>query len=674
MIYSKIERAEIISWLREVLCIQPANGDAYNTSIDDLNLSVRASNILTNAGIQTISDFMLFNHDKLFRMKNVGEKTIYEIGNVIREVLTTPRGEDNEETSINRQNGECDSSIDYYLTFEEEAQNNFDEKLLNTPIEELNLSVRAFNGLKDAGLKTIKDVVDFGFNVLRGKKNIGEKTITDIKNAILEVKKTKSDKISEISFVDAINSIISSVIPKYLPIIEARFGYNWKCMTLEEIGSNIGITRERVRQIIVKENRRIKHPKRKKSLQAIIENIERLLFKYKGILSINDIAKDSYFIGGTYKHIGFLTNLIIELYENRYRIIDKYFLTSLTDNEIKALRSKIRDAALESKFPIDAKLFIKNTMSSVGLLSTDYLFHHLLYRERIKISDGKVLSLGRFSIPKRIRLIMKDINKPLHFSEIAEFYRKHFNGKNIKTSGIERTIHTRIGDSKDFVIVGPGTFLLRSKFELPVNIDTIVKESREILRGLSNISDTKFLVKELKQRGVDIGALNAYSLKPVLLEHAGFVAYRKFEIGLEEYIDKYERKSLNDMLFELLLSVRKPLHIKTIWKEISKQRGFPKYAVDQKLADDPRFIRVAPATYALAKNIPQYEEKKRHIIDFAKKWINFKKNPISVFFISEVLKETEEIKDLPLGLVEHVLATCPDFIRLSNGFYDLVEK
>ena len=113
------------------------------------------------------------------------------------------------------------------------------------------------------------------------------------------------------------------------------------------------------------------------------------------------------------------------------------------------------------------------------------------------------------------------------------------------------------------------------------------------------------------------------------------------------------------------------MHGKTIWKEISKQRGFPEYAISQQLADDPRFIRVAVATYTVANNISQYSEKCRIIIEFAKEWINLKQNPVSAFLVNEVLKETEKIRDLSLGLVEHVLSTSPEFVKLPNGFYDL---
>lgn len=119
---------------------------------------------------------------------------------------------------------------------------------------------------------------------------------------------------------------------------------------------------------------------------------------------------------------------------------------------------------------------------------------------------------------------------------------------------------------------------------------------------------------------------------------------------------------------------KEPMHVKAIWKEISKQRGFPEYAIVQRLDDDPRFIRIAPATYTVFNNIFQYDEKRKIIISFAKEWIQLKKSAISAFFVNEVLQKTEEIRELSLGLVKHVLATSPEFIKLPNDFYDLANK
>lgn len=398
------------------------------------------------------------------------------------------------------------------------------DEFLNLPIENLNLPTRAYNGLVIEGLKTVSDILNYGLQELQKKRNMGTKSIDIIKNAIMEIQRSRINATSEISFVDAMNSLFSSVTPKYLHILESRFGYGGKCKTLEAIGSEIGITRERVRQIIAKECRRIRHPKRKEVLQALIENIERLLFRYKGILSINDIAKDGFFVNGTHKQVRLLTNLISELYEERYRIIDKYFLTSLSDDEIKTLQFNIRETALQSKFPIDEKTLMENIQSLVGFVSKDYLSYHLLYRERLEISKGQVLSLGRLSIPQRVKLVIKDIERPMHFTEIVKRYKTHFSDSTSKTSSLEHAIHSRISSSKDFIIVNPGTFMLRDKFIIPHNIDQIVKTSKDILNGVRNISDTRFVVNELKKRDIDIGNLNAYSLKSLLLEHPGFVS------------------------------------------------------------------------------------------------------------------------------------------------------
>jgi len=151
------------------------------------------------------------------------------------------------------------------------------------------------------------------------------------------------------------------------------------------------------------------------------------------------------------------------------------------------------------------------------------------------------------------------------------------------------------------------------------------------------------------------------------------VAYRKFEIGIKKFEDKYKRKSQSDLIYEILLSARMPLHVKEVWKMILKQRGFPKYAVEQKLYEEPRFIKIAAGTYTVEENIFLYKEKSKIIIDFAEEWCQIKKRPISAFLISEVLKETGKIKDLSLVLVEYVLEMSPKFVKLVKGFYALVE-
>ena len=69
-----------------------------------------------------------------------------------------------------------------------------------------------------------------------------------------------------------IESVLSSLSEREALVIRMRNGIGYdKPMTLEEIGSLMNVTRERIRQIEAKAMRRLTHPSRKKKLEAYIK-------------------------------------------------------------------------------------------------------------------------------------------------------------------------------------------------------------------------------------------------------------------------------------------------------------------------------------------------------------------------------------------------------------------
>jgi DNA-directed RNA polymerase subunit alpha len=53
-------------------------------SIDDVGLSVRSVNSLKNSNIRTLADLVQYHEDDLLKVKNVGEKALGEIAELLR--------------------------------------------------------------------------------------------------------------------------------------------------------------------------------------------------------------------------------------------------------------------------------------------------------------------------------------------------------------------------------------------------------------------------------------------------------------------------------------------------------------------------------------------------------------------------------------------------------------
>ena len=71
---------------------------------------------------------------------------------------------------------------------------------------------------------------------------------------------------------DNIEEVLAALSPREAQVLRMRFGLSSeRAMTLEEVGSRFGVTRERIRQIEAKALRKLKHPSRRKKLQDFLD-------------------------------------------------------------------------------------------------------------------------------------------------------------------------------------------------------------------------------------------------------------------------------------------------------------------------------------------------------------------------------------------------------------------
>jgi RNA polymerase primary sigma factor len=82
-----------------------------------------------------------------------------------------------------------------------------------------------------------------------------------------------SDAVVERNLSEQTRRVLSTLAPREERVLKMRFGIGEHGNhTLEEVGQDFEVTRERIRQIEAKALRKLRHPSRSKLLKAFIEN------------------------------------------------------------------------------------------------------------------------------------------------------------------------------------------------------------------------------------------------------------------------------------------------------------------------------------------------------------------------------------------------------------------
>ena len=99
-----------------------------------------------------------------------------------------------------------------------------------------------------------------------GDSNIGD--LIEDKNAILPI-----DAMIQSNLRETTTRVLASLTPREERIVRMRFGLGMNSdHTLEEVGRQFSVTRERIRQIEAKALRKLKHPSRSRVLRSFLEN------------------------------------------------------------------------------------------------------------------------------------------------------------------------------------------------------------------------------------------------------------------------------------------------------------------------------------------------------------------------------------------------------------------
>ncbi|MEA3240708.1 MAG: RNA polymerase sigma factor RpoD [Pseudomonadota bacterium] len=125
----------------------------------------------------------------------------------------------------------------------------------------------------DIPLDKVKKVLKIAKEPISLETPIGEEEDSHLGNFIEDKKAINPlDSVVKSALSDRTTQVLSSLTPREEKVLRLRFGIDERCdHTLEEVGQDFDVTRERIRQIEAKALRKLRHPSRSRKLKGFVE-------------------------------------------------------------------------------------------------------------------------------------------------------------------------------------------------------------------------------------------------------------------------------------------------------------------------------------------------------------------------------------------------------------------
>jgi len=308
--------------------------------------------------------------------------------------------------------------------------------------------------------------------------------------------------------------LIKVLNPRAREVIEKHFGLrSVLCQTLEAIGQNLGVTRERVRQIEALGLRQLANKNVLEPLKPVFETIEKHLTDYGGVRREDYFLREiSQLVSLKEKNNENLIDFALALGQGRFvhfKETPKWRAAWALDNSVYnnaiGLGESLRKKLAEQNLPIPREEVLKTAASLGGEMNDKALFSCIeLCREIAQNPFGEWGFIGSPEVsPKGVKdkayLIFKKEKKPLHFTQVAKLINQvAFEGRQAHP----QTVHNELIKDPRFVLVGRGTYALADWGYEPGTVrDVLVSVLKNTEGGLAReeiikIVQAKRLVKE----------------------------------------------------------------------------------------------------------------------------------------------------------------------------------
>ena len=281
-------------------------------------------------------------------------------------------------------------------------------------------------------------------------------------------------------------------------IVERRFGLRGRKETLEEIGSALGITRERVRQIekqTVIKLQQLEH----EHLETVEEQLTHVLEELGRIAPLHEVAERLQ--TELHSHVSFLAHLVDKvdvIPDNDHFHASLYVREHHDHKTLKQLRDELLETVKRLNEPID----LQQLHESFTQQLEKHHLHGLARASKGLATLDEKWGLDSWSEvnPKSIRdkifVVLQRQQQPMHFTEIAEAIRSSdFKRKDVTT----QAIHNELIKDERFILVGRGVYALN---EWGFTTGTVADVIAKVLREESPLHRDEIIKRVLAERHV----------------------------------------------------------------------------------------------------------------------------------------------------------------------------
>ena len=466
-------------------------------NVNTYSFSIRAFHILQTAGIKSIGELILFTTSQLLTYENCGVTTIKEFLEISEDVIKNTTIENLE--IIQKNNLPIEelileefslSTLQKLPIFSDCIINKENQKLHSSYYSSYKLSsipfdLRTINTINRLKLKKISELLFLPKSILKLVTSAGVKTIEDIQNWIVRFYKVVINGEQQfISFQEMLSKILD-IKQKNLQIFLDRLSSFGKEATLESVGNRYNLTRERVRQIVIRVEHLMSFPFIEMQFDEFFDAVDLVLDQYIGAVDARKVTKDLSELMEWQEEITPEIFLNFCLLNDKYKIDRNFYLLFVENNSCKNCKKNIKYflSLINNKSSISVTRIVYLHEQRCLELCPVYSKHRLIDAQYLRwfIEENDELKSNFILDEEELTYFSKDAwdeknkSKLLVFFEILQQLTKatHFKdfaylvNSQLGTNHSQQYLSYIIQNTKQVYMWDKGTFLVKSNFNFP---------------------------------------------------------------------------------------------------------------------------------------------------------------------------------------------------------------